>query len=315
MINQMQSISFTGQVQRQLHERKRLLSSWFLLAISIHRVGNMNGLNGSSIGVGPTGVSTSYRPTHHSRHSSVGSSLQTDSASYVRQLRMAKATVWAEKGPKDAVSDSRKNLSSSQKKSRFGMKIFNSSNTTAPSAQYVKPQKTKLRLYAAPQHTTLVPRLSASEANDGDDFTNFTSSTYVNDKRASNAPSLARSSLQHTRSQTDSIHKTHSIHNIDSAPSSPNRPAPRADFTTASGASSSIDADAALTASSRRTLSQSQFMFPSTTHVTTSRSGSPTQLQQYTTHHNPSDSDDEDREPEVRRPKLFIANADISDSD
>lgn len=45
--------------------------------------------------------------------------------SYVQRLRMAKATVWAERGPKDSVNDVRKaKVSSSQKRGRFGgMKV------------------------------------------------------------------------------------------------------------------------------------------------------------------------------------------------
>lgn len=228
-------------------------------------------------------------------------------------MRMARATVWAEKGPKDAVNDPRKKIHSSNKKGRFG-KLFASGNGSAmasPQQQSSKPSKAKLRLYAAPQHDTLVPRLSASEANESDDFTNFTSSTYVPTTRTSNAPSLARSSLHHSMSQSNSMHNFN-----ESAPPSPVRQHPRRMDSLASSGTDSLhkDAEAAFEASSRRTLSQVQFGLPGS-NLTSPRSGSPTQLQQYTTHHVPSDSDDDGIEHEAPRPRLFIANADISDSE
>lgn len=250
-----------------------------------------------------------WRPDSHSRQSSVGSMLppSSEGISYVKQLRMAKATVWSERGPKDAISDARKKSTGSQKKGMFG-KLFTGNTNGLPlqqqPMQYAKPSKTKLRNYAAPQHTTLVPRLSASEANETDDFTNFTSSTYLNDKRASHTPSLARSSLYQTQSQSNSIY------NVESAPTSPIKEPRRMDSVASSYTSSGTkDLDGAFSASTLRTAT---FTLPSNTAV--SRSGSPTQLQQYTVNHIPSDSDD-DIEPVLPRTKLFIANADLSDSD
>lgn len=256
--------------------------------------------------------SSQARAGQHGRHDSQSSikapsAHRVDTTSYVQRMRMAKATVWAERGPKDAVSEGRKlKTSSSTKKARFGMKMFNGG--PAP-VQYAKPPKTKLRLYAAPQHTTLVPRLSASEANDIDDFDNFASAApmALAEKRTSNSPSLAaRSSLHQSMSRGNSIHTGDR-----SAPSSPGPKPSRMDSVASSVATSSLrDVDDLFT--TRRTLSPSQFNFAS--GVTTSRSGSPTQLQQYTMHHISSDSDDEDRGVQ-ERPKLFVANADISDSD
>lgn len=273
------------------------------------------------------------RPAQHSRHSSQSSSRPASShfhelPSYVQQLRMSKATVWAERGPKDAVSDSRKlKQPNANKKSRFGMKIFNG-NSPAP-VQYAKPSKSKLRLYAAPQHTTLVPRLSASEANDYDEFDNFASAAPLADKQTSNAPSITRSSLNRSMSRTNSFHHLEQPQQQASAPSSPG---PKQHFrmnSVVSSGPSVPDSDTLFpsstttttTATTRQTIpSTSHFTFPGTPGngfpATTSRSGSPTQLQQYTTHHLPSDSDDEDRYQPESRPKLFIANADAdTDSD
>lgn len=70
---------------------------------------------------------------HHSRDSSSASIIKSGSISsinrladisYVQHMRMAKATVWAERGPKDAVSDVRKSKVAPQKKGKFGhMKV------------------------------------------------------------------------------------------------------------------------------------------------------------------------------------------------
>lgn len=251
----------------------------------------------------------------HSRQSSQSSSKapsthQGDAPSYVQQMRMAKATVWAERGPKDAVFQRKGKVPSSTRKGMFGIKIFNGgqagSNTSA------KPSKTKLRLYAAPQHNTLVPRLSASEANDNDDFDNFASAApHLLEKRTSTAPSLARSSLQQATSRTTSLYNTTGV--IDSLPASPGPKPARMDSVTSSVATSSLrDPEDMFTRKPVVGASTVFATYPSS-GFTTSRSGSPTQLQQYTAHHLPSDSD-EDGTLE-QRPRLFIANADLSDSD
>lgn len=199
------------------------------------------------------------------------------------------------------------------------MKLF-SAQTQAQS----KPLKSKLRLYASAEHTTLVPRLSASEANDIDDFDNFTSTApnYSLEKRHSAAPSIAKSSLRHSVSRNNSLHNT--IEAAENSVLDPlNRPV-RMSSVASSGATSSsfnvMDDPASFSGSSARlasalprfngSSSPAQMTFPSP-----SRSGSPTQLQQYTAQHVPSDSESEEIHLE-NRPKLFIANADVdSDSD
>lgn len=250
------------------------------------------------------------------RNSIVAQQPQYTGPSYVQQMRMAKATVWAERGPRDAVNEGRKvKPQSTAKKSRFGMKMFNG---PTPAGTQAKPGKTKLRLYAAPQHTTLVPRLSASEANDNDDFDNFASAApTLAEKRMSNAPSITRSSLHHTASRTNSLLNS-SATVLEptapaTAPSSPGRLPHRMDSVASSNANSSILED-------KQRTGQAVFSLPvgAGSQYTVSRTGSPTQLQQYTTHHlNVSDSDCSDPGNAVaeNRPRLFIANADISDSD
>lgn len=252
--------------------------------------------------------------------------------SYVQQMRMAKATVWAERGPKDAVYQKKKpKPQTSARKGMFGIKLFNggsnsSSNQTSNSTTNAKPSKTKLRLYAAPQHNTLVPRLSASEANDVDEFDNFTSTAPPMEKRTSNAPSLARSSL--IQSRTGSLYNNSSnTPNIDSslsaaAATTTSSPGPvRMDSVTSSLANSILRdpedmfSRKPLTTTTTASAPSPQFALYPSSGFTTSRSGSPTQLQQYTMQHLGSDSDDDVDRMIEQRPRLFVANADLSDSD
>ncbi|ORY79047.1 hypothetical protein BCR37DRAFT_101889 [Protomyces lactucae-debilis] len=252
--------------------------------------------------------------SYHSRQSSVGSSFsrplsaqQADQVSYVQRMRIAKGTVWAERGPKDAVNEQRKQKVAQTKKRGFGMKMFHG----APPAQQARTGKSKLQPYAAPQHTTLIPRLSASEANDDNDqdFDNFTSSANYEAKRTSAAPSLSKSSLRRYPTSTHNSTFTPDVPSVPTSPVGLTR-LNHLDSGLSSGANSSAQHDMPFPAPN-----QTSFGFGSTSGFATSRSGSPTQLQQYTQQHIPDDSDDEESRYHQPRQKLFIANADISDSD
>ncbi|CCG82610.1 protein of unknown function [Taphrina deformans PYCC 5710] len=234
---------------------------------------------------------------------------------------MTQATVWAGRGPRDAVNDrSKVKPNTATKRGRFGMKLF-SAQTQAQS----KPLKSKLRLYASAEQTTLVPRLSATEANDNDDFDNFTSTApnYGVEKRHSAAPSIGKSSLRNSVSRNNSLHNT--VEAAETSVFEPlNRPV-RMSSIASSGATSSsfnvIDDPVSFSGSSGRLASALPRINGTSSPAQTasfpspSRSGSPTQLQQYTMQHVPSDSESDDIQLESR-PKLFIANADVdSDSD
>jgi hypothetical protein len=180
----------------------------------------------------------------------------------------------------------------------------------APPTQQTRTGKVKLQPYAAPQHTTLIPRLSASEANDNDDdFDKFTTSAAIEARRTSAAPSISKSSLK--RYPTSTHNSTHAPE-ASFAPTSPLgiQKASRINSFVSSTGDSTIPQDQPFPAST-----QPLFGFGGQTGFATSRSGSPTQLQQYTQQHVPDDSDDEAAGYQQPRQKLYIANADISDSD
>lgn len=148
----------------------------------------------------------------------------------------------------------------------------------------------------APQHTTLVPRLSASEAvnDDDEEFDKFAS---ISGQQGSTlSPSHDR------RSVADSELPLHTV--------------PRRMSSVVSSTASSLNSS-----SMRRereslimTPAHSSFNYPSS-HYVPSQTGSPTQLQHYT-RNGQSDDEDSNLIVDLPRPKLFVANADVvSDSD
>lgn len=156
----------------------------------------------------------------------------------------------------------------------------------------------------------MIPRLSASEAVDNDDeFDNFASSTgFAQDKRSSRLgqSSLAQGytrSLGHAPTQTQTLSPEYGVGRTEVS-NTPNR----IDSIASSGASSFHQRDDGLFMKTLNTQFEHTSSQPS-------RTGSPTQLQQYSRHETANESEDEVLEIDTGR-RLFIANADIdSDSD
>lgn len=111
----------------------------------------------------------------HGRQNSTASAAsmmaEPSSLSYVQRMRMSTATVWAERGPKGSLDQSRVKKVNSGRRSKF--RLFNSGTQAPPPVK--QSGKLKLVQLSATGSNALVPRLSSTEAydNDDDDYGQF----------------------------------------------------------------------------------------------------------------------------------------------
>ena len=295
----------------------------------------------------------------HGRQNSTASAASTamvDPAalSYVQRMRMSQATVWAERGPKGSLDQSRvKKANSSGRRSKF--RLFNSGTQAPPPVK--QSGKLKLVQLSATGSNALVPRLSSTEAYDNDDddygaFAGFSGSATARDSssmKRSGSPARPLSigggyggmprvdegqeplvSSPHRHNTASTIggttlnhHHPHSQHANNMHQhngSNVGAPPRRMDSMVSSAASSSMmmpDADF----QHRRSQSIARG-FDQTSGHHQSRAGSPTQMQTYQTAvggpagtSNRHDlSSDDEIEIQMPRQRLFVANAD-ADSD